>query len=68
MEYSLASWSGKRITAMTNGIKRMDVAQFMREYQEKKENRKKQDHTDSSFPQILEQEMKKESSSPTKAE
>lgn len=53
---------------MTNGIKRMDVAQFMREYQEKKENRKKQEHTDSSFPQILEQEMKKESSSPTKAE
>lgn len=53
---------------MTNGIKRMDVAQFMREYQEKKENRKKQEHIDSSFPQILEQEMKKESSSPTKAE
>lgn len=44
---------------MTNGIKRMDVAQFMREYQEKKENRKKQEHTDSSFPQILEQEMKR---------
>lgn len=51
-----------------NSIKHVDVAQYMKEYQMKKENRKKQTHTDSSFSEVLEQEMKKESSTPTKAE